>query len=59
MRILIKIAFPYNSQKLPVEQLLMCSSGCGAKKCAQHQITGYVPPCHTAVKELDLTTSFS
>ena len=42
MQILIKKAFPYNSRKLLVGQLLMCSSWCDAKKCAQHQITSYV-----------------
>ena len=25
----------------------MCSSGCGVKKCAQHQITSYVQPCNS------------
>ena len=43
-------------RKLPVRQLLMSSSGCGAKKCAQHQITSYVYPCRSTVKELDPAT---
>ena len=59
MQILIKKAFPYNCRKLLVGQLLMCSSGCGAKKCAQHQITSYVQPFRATVKDLALTTSFS
>ena len=59
MQMLVKMAFPYNSRKLPVRQLSICSSGCGVEECAQHQFTSCVQPCRATVKELDLATPFS